>query len=316
VPRILYLDQNHWIEIARGVKHPNEYPEVYAVAELLVQQVRAGQLIVPLSATNIYETHKKNEPRQRSDLALVQTDISQGRVYRGRHALLREQIVDYLYEIFSIDHPIRPKYWFLSDLHFESAADYDPSVYGFAIPERILSSMRADPPRALYHYLTELDEASRTAAVRNFTAGSNGLISRLEQLRSLVAGQPIAMRRQVYGARLLIENLDYIFSLARELDLPLTSANDLGKARIRAITTQIPMFDIERELVIRAESENRATDENDLRDIAALCCVIKYADIVVAEKPFVNRARQGNLDNRYNVRLLTAVTDITPELFS
>jgi len=44
-----------------------------------------GRIIVPLTQTNIYETHKINDPQRRHDLAYVQVTLSQGRAFRGRH---------------------------------------------------------------------------------------------------------------------------------------------------------------------------------------------------------------------------------------
>ncbi len=36
--RIVYLDQNKWIDLARAVKYPAENPEVRAILELLCQE--------------------------------------------------------------------------------------------------------------------------------------------------------------------------------------------------------------------------------------------------------------------------------------
>ncbi len=63
-PYVVYLDQNKWIELARAVKHPTDYPAQHALFVAIVREVDAGRLILPLTAANIYETHKINDPQR------------------------------------------------------------------------------------------------------------------------------------------------------------------------------------------------------------------------------------------------------------
>ena len=174
--------------------------------------------------------------------------------------------------------------------------------------------MRDNPANALFSYLTDKSEMTRVAAVRRYSAGSNDLITRLEAQRELVQGQTLAMRKRVHSARLLIDHLDLIFRLARELRLPISTVNDLGSSRARALITHVPTFHIERELAAITESESRSINENDLRDLAALNTVLPYADIVVGEKAFVNRARQAGLGKHYNTVLLTSISELQAHL--
>jgi hypothetical protein len=83
--QIIYLDQNKWTDLSRAVKYPVDHPELRTVLEVLVEEAKAGRIIVPLTQTNIYETHKINDPQRRHDLAYVQVTLSQGRAFRGRH---------------------------------------------------------------------------------------------------------------------------------------------------------------------------------------------------------------------------------------
>ncbi|PJT27206.1 hypothetical protein CN884_02060 [Ochrobactrum sp. 30A/1000/2015] len=313
-PSILYLDQNMWIAVAQGVKDPGRYPEAYAVVELLVALGMAGEFTIPLSFTNIYETHKVNDPDRRAHLAWVQASLSQGKVFRGRRALLREQLIDHLSIVFSIAGPTRSHQWFLSEVFFEAVADYDPEVFGVTLSDRFMTWIRDDPPRALFSYLTDKSETNRASAVRKYSAGSSDLIARLEAQRELVNGESLAMRKRVHSARLLIDHLDLIFSLARELSLPISTVSDLGRSRARALVAQVPAFHIERELAAITENEMRSINENDLRDLAALNIVLPYADIVVGEKAFINRARQARLGNHYGTILLTSISELREHL--
>ena len=94
--KILYLDQNKWIELAQGQKSPTDYPAQREVLAFLVEESNAGRLTVPLTATNLYETHKINIKERRDHLAWVQSTLSQGMVFRGRYKRLEVEVIDHL----------------------------------------------------------------------------------------------------------------------------------------------------------------------------------------------------------------------------
>jgi hypothetical protein len=47
----IYLHQNKWIDLSRAVKYPADYPELRTVLEVLVEEAKAGRIIVPLTQT-------------------------------------------------------------------------------------------------------------------------------------------------------------------------------------------------------------------------------------------------------------------------
>ena len=94
--KILYLDQNKWVELAQGQKSATEFPAQREVLSFLVEEANAGRLVVPLTATNLYETQKINIQERREHLAWVQSTLSQGLVFRGRYKRLEVEIIDHL----------------------------------------------------------------------------------------------------------------------------------------------------------------------------------------------------------------------------
>jgi hypothetical protein len=186
--RTLYLDQNAWIALARGAWDKTEYPREHAALAKVIALVQDSGLIAPLSFTNIYETSKVNDPARRTHLAHVQASISGGRVFRGRRRVLTETLSDYLAERFSLDRETLDEGWFLSDLWFESAADYSPALYGTEISDKALAFMRANPAEVLFDYLAFNDEAVRVEAVRRYSASSAELVRNIENRRARVKG--------------------------------------------------------------------------------------------------------------------------------
>lgn len=308
--RLVYLDQNAWVTLARGSWDKERYPTEHAALTKVVEMTRLGSIKVPLSFTNIYETHKINVPERRANMALAQSLISGGIVFRGRRRILAETLKIYLAEKRGISHPDPPAGWFLSNLWFEAAGDYSPESYGFQMSDRFIEYIRENPGRALFDYLAFSDETIRLEAVRRYSAGSADLLARLEARRALVAGEPLALRKRAYSARLVIDELDFIFATARSVGLDWSTVGDIGSSLIRSMTVDIPVLNIERELVVRLEDQARDINENDLRDMMSFMTVIPFADVIVAEKPFVNLARQARLGEIYTTELLTSVFDL------
>ncbi len=91
-PRIVFLDQNKWIELAHAVTQPTEFPKQRALLEAISEWIETGRLMLPLTAANIYETHKINDPRRRHDIAYLQACASKGVVFRGRHRRLETEL--------------------------------------------------------------------------------------------------------------------------------------------------------------------------------------------------------------------------------
>jgi len=308
--RLLYLDQNAWIALAQGAWDKERYPREHAALTKVVGMVRSGSISMPLSFANIYETSKVNVPHRRANLARTQSLISGGIVFRGRRRILAETLTAYIAGRHEISRPSPPGRWFLSDLWFEAAGDYSPECYGFAMAERLLASIRRDPARALFDYLALDDEDVRLEAVRRYSAGSADLISRIETRRALVASETLALRKRAYGARLVIDELDFIFAIARGLGLDWSTVADIGSSLVRGMVVDVPVLNVERELAVRLENQGRAVSENDLRDMTAFITVLPFADVIVAEKQFVNLARQARLDERHQTTLLTSIHDL------
>jgi hypothetical protein len=313
-PRLLYLDQNAWIALAQGAWDAPAHPAEHAALTRVVMAVQEKRIVVPLSFTNIYETAKINDPLRRTHLARVQSTISGGKVIRSRRRIFEDTLIQHIAQRSDQPPPALADDWFLSDLWFEAAADYAPEKFGFEISKRALDLMGQNPAYALFSYLCESDEAVRLEGVRRYSASSAELLLKLEARRKLAAGETFALRLRAYGAQLIIDELDFIFLTAKRLGLSWSSVSDIGPSLLKSIVTEVPIMNVERELVVRLEDQQRTTNENDLRDMASFTLALPLADILIGEKAFVNLARQAKLGEKYDVVLLTKVMELTDDL--
>jgi hypothetical protein len=310
VAETLYLDQNAWVSLARGAWDKASYPQDYIRLVKVVEALQQNRFVVPLSFTNIYETSKINDPVRRANMAQTQVTISQGQVFRGRRRILGETLAAYLSDKFTIARAPPEEHWFLSDLWFEAVAENSPETFGFALSDAALDHMRSYPAKVLFDYLTANDEDVRLEGVRRFSAGSADLVAGIEARRAIVAPEPLALRKRAYGARLIIDELDFILATGRRLGLDWNSVSDIGSSLVRSIPVDVPILATERELAVRLEDQARPIEENDLRDMSAFATVLPLADVVIGEKVFVNLARQARLDKIYGTRLLTFIDDL------
>lgn len=308
-PRILYLDQNAWIALARGAWDRNDYPGEHQALTEVIAAIKQNELIVPLSFANMYETMKVNDRARRINLARVQAVVSGGRVFRGRRRILIDTLRAYLCSRFGLapDPPIEG--WFLSGLWLEAAADYSPEMYEFQVSDRVLRYIRENPVETLFDYLAFTHDDVRTEAVRRYTVGSAELVAAIEGRRAVAAGETFARRKRAYGARMVIDEIEFILDAGRSLGLEWKDVRDVGSSLVRSMVVDIPILDVERELVVRLEDQNKPITENDLRDMLAFTTTLPFAHLIIAEKPFVNLAKQARLDVRYDTALLTTIFD-------
>lgn len=314
--KILYLDQNAWVALARGAWDKIEHPQEHETLTAVYHAVRTGSVIVPLSFTNLYETTKINDPVRRTTMAGVQVALSGGKVFRARRRILADTLTAYLAAHFSLPHSAPAEHWFISNLWFEAVADYSSGAFASVLSERVVEAVLKDPAEQLFRYLTFHDERVRREAVRRYTASSRELLTRIESRRGLAAAEALALRKRAYGAQLVLDESDFILATGRALGLEWRSVRDIGSSLLRKLTVDVPTLYIEKELAVRIEDRISAISENDLRDMSAFITALPFADIIVAEKHFVNLSRQARLGERYATELLTSIFDLRTDLRS
>ena len=182
-PQIIFLDQNKWIELLRAEKSPDACPREYAILQGLIAKLQTGKIVLPLSGTNIYETYKIADPQRRQGLAELQSGLSGGLVFRGRHSRIESELSVFLSNAYKL--PLLPQvpWWFLSDIFFEAFSDADDDRTSLNLSDKLLQFIRQNSAFALRDYLTSAPDGERVVAVKKWSEGSNSLRSRIESRR-------------------------------------------------------------------------------------------------------------------------------------
>jgi len=300
---VVYLDQNKWIELSRAVHRPDDFPATYDVLALLVKGTSDGKVVVPLSFTNIYETYKIGDPVRRAALAYVQTTLSGGLVFRGRKRQLWEEILEFFRTHLGFAAPPPTADWFISRLFFESVVEVDDDGLTDRPSDRLIDAMVQRPQHYLYDFLTSA--AAQYSAVRTYSEGADDLRRRVEARRKHNAQESLAMRRRIYSALLLLDDIEFLLAAAKFAGVGWSSTGDIGSSHGRRLTVDVPSYYVERELAVRLEAQSRAINENDFRDMRAFTTTIPYADAVVAENQFINLSIQARLGEKYGTMIAT-----------
>lgn len=119
----------------------------------------------------------------------------------------------------------------------------------------------------LFEYLADTPEAVRISAISKFSDGSDRLRRLVEERRSKHANEAMSMRRRIYSAVLMINDVDAILRIAKAMDLPWQGVHDIGSTNARRIINEVPTYFIEREIAIRLEAQSRPIEENNFRDM-------------------------------------------------
>ncbi|MBX3497423.1 MAG: hypothetical protein KF769_14380 [Parvibaculum sp.] len=314
VAQIVYLDQNKWVALSCAVKAPDDYPALYSVLECCVEKAKAGDVIFPLTQTNIYETYKINVFERRHDVAFTQSSLSQGLVFRGRYKRLEVEVTNVIRSVYGIVPSVLDENWFLSNIFFESTFEWNDPKFANLATERAVEEIRKHPQKHLYKFLMETPDDIRRMAVIAFSEGSRKLCAQIEERRTRDTKESVSMRRKIHSALLIANELDLILNFIRQARVPNRTENEILAAIVRKLVNDCPTYFVEREIALRLEAQsNRPIVENDLRDMQTFCGVVPYADIIVAENEFSNLARQAGVNKKYGAKISTDLLAL-PEL--
>lgn len=313
--QILYLDQNKWIELARVHVGRESRKELVNLYDELGTAVDRGALLIPISKAHVIETSKINSPERREHLAATFRELNRGVILRSRAGRLAVELLSTLNELFGKPPLNLPMRWALGANFLQAFEQFDELIAHQSARE-LLQNMDSvmSPADCLYDFLVNGDDDDRRKGIAGFTAGSDELVSRIEERRTAMTNVSREMRRRAYMARLFLDHQDIILDHLQFLGESRGSLEALGNAAFTAIIENTPTLAVETALAMKVEIQSRAIARNDLLDLHSLCAAIPYCDFVVAEKTFINLANQCKLGQRYNAKLITRLTDLPSHL--
>jgi hypothetical protein len=90
--RVLYLDQNKWIQVARVINGKKERPEISSIVAQIARAVEWGSLVLPLSEIHYLETARILDGKRRARLGRVMWRLSRGFTLASQRAIVEREL--------------------------------------------------------------------------------------------------------------------------------------------------------------------------------------------------------------------------------
>ncbi len=312
---VVYLDQNHWIDLARYCIGSSQISEERVrVCRRITELVEARQIILPVSGAHLVEI-AKNAGRQRRDVAQVMMKYSQGwqmisplraRAHELLHLFGAEPAALGKSQVFTLNpHALwaddrnrqRPADCLDGSLPAELQGLLDRITWAEALletfvdPEPTVSDIGTERAEKWANSFQELAiHVRNTPQARQHLRG----MTRVRALNDFI--QDIAQAALVAGWS--TEEFQQWWSLRAENDI-----------------SAVPMLGRFRELVhLRVSNADDKWHRNDLNDTLFLCTAGAYADIVVGEKKMTSYLMrvQGKVPD--GARLFRRLEDALPTI--
>lgn len=302
--RVLFLDQNKWIDLARIAKGNSPSVALSQVYERLCEGVEHGSIIAPLTVSHIIETAKRNDVLTRMEVASVQARLSKGFVYRSRKGRLLVEMRNALHLAFSESPANLTSQWAIVPGFMQAFESFDTLVasHDDANTSRLINE-HIDPARQYLDYMLHQDDMQRRTAVNAFSVESDALLARIEARRALMVGSSMKMRYRAYAARLFLDHQGFVAHMLEVIGHTVEEMKALGGESIVQFIRDVPTLNVEAEIAARLESQTGSLEVNDIRDVQSFYTAIPYSERLVAEKNFTSLARQAKLHEKYNVAL-------------
>ncbi len=308
-PRLIYLDQNKWIELARAVKGKSD-SRLLQVLEILRESKRLGHNLFPLSLAHFMETNKRRELQSRTRLGELIWELSDNWTLAGPSAILQWELDRALAKSLNRRLEIRPFSLLGKGLrhasdHFKEGIKLDPSL---PVPDKVrtsyeeLGNVLLD--RSMLTGVTPWGDPPERPDLDKHGKKFNQDIA--DDRARLSAADRDLQRR----ATLAIELVSILKELNAALEFHgITRAESSQLASQEGLTAFIdamPSVRIHAHLRLQwIRNEQLPTRPSDLNDWGYVAPAAAYCDVVVTEKQL------ANLLNRGLQKKATVITELT-----
>lgn len=274
---VVYLDQNHWVMLARDQWSPTNVPAPHRDGyRRLAALARERAVVLPLSSAHAFEAARK-DGRQRRELGTTMLQLSRGWQMRSPLKVRRDELVGGLAEMQSGTSLPRPRPVFT----------LDPDAL-FDAPDHPASAL---PSTDLHVRLTW---ASSLAEVLIENERENGVIARAKAARWAEAYAALGVRvgeanasredkRRTSREALLADLTNDVELAASAVGLDRHELGDWLKASEDSIAAMPAIGRIREVTHSRLSNPQYPWRVNDLTDMHFLACAAGYADFLLAE---------------------------------
>lgn len=302
----IYLDQNHWIALARASFGKEKDKEVVELSVRLLDAVRGKRVRLPLSSLNIVELTKIGDADRRKRLAAVFVRYSQGWVLSPPSVVIEQEL-----ERLGKDNG-EPLAVIRRGI-IGAMESYQTAAKALGVTPQALESLddESDTPDAWLFALTHGDERGRAAAGAKVFEIADRYAETVEEVRMKWKEKPSDERRYIFAEGVLADVKGTLGPNSSAIRDAVVQLEALAPLQLLETVAKIPTLDVQITLgVVKTQQWTKKTDPNDVYDIGFLMLAIPYCDVVVTEKLWAEIANRSGLAEKYNTKVVSNLLEL------
>ncbi len=320
----VYLDQNHWVSLAKARVGHKDGERFADVLLLLSEAVDRGWVSLPLSMQHVMELQHRGDWQSRLDLAGTMVQLSRWHAITRDRNLVAAEIDRMLHGAFGVPTVPRKAQVFgvgMDHLMGIELIEYEPPAHLPLTPEhrRMFKRFGEDLKQALL--LTGLPPGVKAPPgydPKQSRRVAEEFATQQEELRNI--RRPHGYHRGDPGRR--ATSVDVFAEFERSFTDALRLAGldwshiyNLKREGMELVLRSVPTVLVHRELrTLRHEASPKHWEEGDLIDLTALSTAIVYCDVVVTERVWTDLAGRAKLSEKFGTTVLRDLDSLVPHL--
>ena len=310
--KIIYLDQNKWIDIARAFYGREDGKKYQLVLQKLQEKVTLEDIIVPISAVHIIETARNEHKDRRERLANFIADLSKSYGILPYISVRQQEIENAI--LLKLGNT--PKYN-IGEIAINRGVAH---MLGMELPKNVFS---ADYEK----FLIKVNQLEKFVATMMIDFISRELVNELKQedidsIADYEKSRQMKNEELSKEMRLRVAIMEMAYD--RLFPVIIEQLRKMGidpKPFVDSFTDiedwkrfffSMPTMDIWINLhVLRDSDKGKAVHRNDTNDMTFLSIAVPYCDIVVTENYWAHHLKSNGYDKKYNTTILTDLTELT-----
>lgn len=320
----VYLDQNKWIDLARaGTGHPAgvRFRDALALARA---GVTSGAVSFPLDMYRYWETSKRGNDRSRNDVVEVMKELSRQHTMALPFEILDQEIDLALLRRFGRPaHPRRQPVFGVGMRHIANGRMSWPKLDltalprgGTSLPDGLRIQFEHAVTESIEEHLLSAGPAILNGVGFHHSDSDHG--QRFVDFENVVAAIIAQRALQGDGIEQIIRGTDFADirpAVAEALErIGFTYDQFMSSCTVPYLMNFMDDLPTRYVTNVMRAAKHRQTQQkwepNDFIDIVSLPVAAVYCDVVITEKQWTHRMRQGKVGQRYNTILLDNTADL------
>jgi hypothetical protein len=303
--RIIYLDQNKWIELARALSG-KATPQLIQVLDILRESKRLGLNVFPLSLAHFIETNKRRDLPSRSRLGSLMWELSDNWTL-ACPAVIQRWELDHALSI-TLNRRLNERPFSLLGKGVTHASDHLESIRldpNRILPDELRASLEEQADRILTKSMltglspwAEPEKPDLSGPAKKFCDG-------LLQARARLRGADPNLQRKAGYAQTLVNMLEDIQRALSFHGIPEAEFFAIGAEKLIGFVDAMPSIRLDMHLRLQwVRNQQLKTRLSDLNDFGYVGTAAAYCDVLVTENQL------ADLLNRDKGKKATVISDL------